>query len=59
MKKKIDLSSLPMHIIKKNAKWFQNSKTGEWISAEKISDHLPMSAPKAEAILAKRWDLNY
>ncbi|RQO79173.1 hypothetical protein DBR40_05490 [Pedobacter sp. KBW01] len=58
-KRKMDLSTLPLYIIKKNSKWYLNTRNGEWIASDKITQHLPMSAPKAEAIMAKRWDLNY
>ncbi|WP_285011294.1 hypothetical protein [Pedobacter faecalis] len=54
---KPDLSTLPRHIVKVSRKWFQNTKTGAWIPANKIERYLPKPAPDHDAIMAKRWDL--
>ncbi len=42
MKKKVNiLSKLPLHIRKKNSKWFINTLTGKWIHSANITKYLP------------------
>lgn len=56
---KLDLSTLPRHIIKLNKQWFKNTKTGKWIPTERITEHLPKATQTHEAIIEKRYDLKY
>lgn len=55
-KTKIDLSTLPRHIVKQGH-WFINSYTGDKIHKDNITQWLPKPAQDHEAIMSKRWDL--
>lgn len=42
MKTKINpLKDLPLYIIKVNSRWYRNTKTGAYVSASNITDHIP------------------
>jgi hypothetical protein len=61
MKKIINpLAALPRHIVKSSKNWFTNTRTGQRIHKDKITDHLPKVATSQshEQIIAKRWDLH-
>jgi hypothetical protein len=55
----MDLSQLPRHFVKISKYWFENSKTGEKIHINRITDHLPKPPINEQEIINKRWDLRY
>lgn len=60
-KSKIDLSTLPLYIIKQGH-FFVNSHTGARIHEDKVVEWLPkkpVSEAKHEQIMQKRYDLRY
>lgn len=63
MKKKNHLLKyLPLHIRKKNSKFYINTLSGQLIHVSRILNHIPISPETAllkdEIIQQARWDLN-
>lgn len=53
------LATLPRHIVKSSKNYYYDSRTGNYIHKDKITDHLPKATNTQthEQIIAKRWDL--
>jgi hypothetical protein len=53
----VDLSKLPLWIVKVNSKWYKNTRTKAYIKKEHLANHLPKEETQTE--VKPTWHSSY